>query len=419
MNIKVGLFIVLLLTGVTTFAQDTLHYTIQKTEAIFLENNLPLLAEKLQISQSEAKILQAKAWPNPNFELGEVQLYNTPNTDASPPLFGNFWRNRTFSAQLEQLVYTARKRKKNISLEVHNKALAESTFTDMLQSLKADFRQTAAELIYLQQVQGDQLYQFSVVEKLVKAQQAQLKEGNISQSELFRIKALQVSLQSDINSIHEEISGKQETLKNLMGIDAQQYLVLAATTTDLKEHTLSELLTLAAQHNTGILISQQEKQVSEAALVVEKANRVPDVTFNLSYDRNGNNQLNFLGAGIAMDLPVFNRNKGNIKAAQLEVQKSELLQQYKVTTVNNAVVKAYTDMHKAIELYEGIDRDYLDKLDGMMAGISRNFISRNISMLEFLDFFESFRESKAKYYEAARNISLKKESLNYLTGTEL
>lgn len=417
------LFLFLYLAAIHAVARaqtDTVRYTLPDAEKIFLENNLSLLAGKLEIPMAEAKILQAKAWPNPNLSIDNIQLYTNSTTETIPPLFGNFWRDRTFSAQVEQLVYTARKRKKNIDLESRNRDLAASNFLDMLQSLKADFRQTAASLIYLQQIQGDQQFQLQVVNSLLKAQQAMLREGNISQTEMYRIKALQISLQSEINETHEDLSAQQEHLKNLLVLNPEVYLVLQAPVMPaVSQLSLQTLLDSATQHNAGIIAAQRQQQVSEAALKVEQANRVPDLTFNLGYERAGNVQQNFMGAGVAMDLPFFNRNKGNIRAAQLEVQQSDLLAKNKVNAVNNAVVKEWTDLNKAVQLYESIDKDYLDKLDTMVAGVSRNFVSRNISLLEFLDFFSSFRDSKQQYYAAIKNIQLKRATLDYLTGTEL
>ncbi|WP_343693431.1 TolC family protein [Chitinophaga sp.] len=428
MYLKRVLFLFLYLAVITSVAQaqmDTVRYTLADAEKIFLENNLSLLAGKLEIPIAEAKILQAKAWPNPNLTIDNIQLYTNGTTEATPPLFGNFWRDRTFAAQLEQLVYTARKRKKNIDLESRNKDFAAGNFLDLLQSLKADFRQTEASLLYLQQIQGDQLVQIGVVNTLLKAQQAMLKQGNISQTEMYRIKALQISLQSDINATHEDLTAQQEHLKNLLALNPTVYLVLedptptAEMVSELQQHPLQELLTQATQHNAGIMAAQQQKAVNVAALTVEKANAVPDLTLNANYERAGNVQNNFMGVGVSMDLPFFNRNKGNIKAAQLAVQQSDLLEKNKITEVNNAVVKEWTDLHKAIGLYESIDTDYLDKLDTMVEGISRNFVNRNMSLLEFLDFFSSFRDSKQQYYAAIKNISIKKATLNYLTGTEL
>ncbi len=116
------LFLLLAVPAVLSAQQkndaDTLHLSAPEAEKIFLEQNLPILAERLNIDQAEARILQAKTWPNPTFHLDGVQLYNKANTDPSPGLLGtDFWKNRTFEAQLEQMVKLAGKRKKALLLK--------------------------------------------------------------------------------------------------------------------------------------------------------------------------------------------------------------------------------------------------------------------------------------------------------------
>ncbi len=209
-----------------------------------------------------------------------------------------------------------------------------------------------------------------------------------------------------------------------MALAPGTYIIISDTWADkklqqLKHRSLAELITLSMRNNAALKSAEQDKRRSEAGLAVEKANAVPDLTFNLNYDRNGNNQLDFVGAGVAVDLPFFNRNKGNIRAARYEVQQKELVQKNKVNEVSNAVVKSWTDLNRAIGLYEGIDQDYLDKLNEMTLALSDNFRQRNISLLEFLDFLDSFKESREHYYEAVKNIAFKIEELNYLTGQDL
>lgn len=407
------------------YPADTLRLRMPEAEKLFLEQNLPILAERLNIDQADARILQAKAWPNPTFHLDGVQLYNNAGTDASPGLLGTgFWKNRTFEAQLEQMVRLAGKRKKGIAFETRNKELAASSFNDFLLNLKAAFRQDLAELQYLQSLAGDLLYQQQIVHDLTRAQSAQYKEGNISQSQLYRIKALQIALQSELNELQEKITDKQQSLKTAMALDPRTYILIRndqgeVPLQQLKQYTLEQLLALSLHNNTAIRSAENEKRVSEAGLAVAKAEAVPDLTFNINYDRNGNNQLDFVGAGVAIDLPVFNRNKGNIRVARYEVQQNELRQKDKVNAISNAVVKTWADLNKAITLYESIDQDYLQTLNEMILALSNNFRQKNISLLEFLDLFDSFKASKAHYYEAIKNISLKKEDLNYLTGRDL
>lgn len=402
---------------------DTLYYSAGEMEQVFLSNNLLLLAEKLNINQADARILQAKTWPNPTFTLNELQVYRSASTDDIPPVFGNFWRNRNFAMQLEQLIQTAGKRKKNIHLEIQNREMAEITFTGLLQALKAELRNTIAEILYIQRVSNSWQVQLYQVTRLVNAQQVQLNNGYISQADFVRLKALEFSLKKQLADINMDMNARQQLLKTMLYINPEQFIVVNDTLnthaiTQLKNQSLPDMLQLSS-HNTGLRMASKQIQISEAQLAIEKAARTPDITLLTSYDRAGSTMLNFIGVGAAIDLPVFNRNKGKIKAARYQVQQHELVYRNTEAQVNNTVVQQWTDLHTAIALYESLDKAYIATLDDMTAAVSKNFTQHNISLLQFLDFYESFREVKEQYFQAIKNIQQKKEELNYLLGTEL
>ncbi|MFD2520329.1 TolC family protein [Emticicia soli] len=402
---------------------DTLKFSIVEAEKIFLQSNLPLLAEKLNINQADARILQAKAWPNPNLIVDEIQTYVNSTSDDIPPIFGNFWRNRNFAVQVEQLILTAGKRKKNINLEVKNKEFAEIMFTDMLQALKAEFRQTIFEIQYIQRIENSWQIQLQEIRKLLNAQQTQFKEGHISEVEVFRLKALEIALKGEINALKEEMSSKQKAIKNLMFIEPQTYVIIndeltAESLAQFKNNTLNELIDLS-ENNSLLRASKSRIDISEATLAIELANKTPNINLISNYDRNGSTMRNFVGLGISMELPVFNKNKGNIQAAKYEVEKNMLLQKSAKAQVNNTIVKHWNDLNQAISLYESIDKNFVGKLDDMTRAISKNFLEHNINLLQFLDYYESFRQSKEQYYNSIKNILLKKEDLNYLIGGEI
>src|SRR5690606_24067662 len=76
---------------------------------------------------------------------------------------------------------------------------------------------------------------------------------------------------------------------------------------------------LALQTNSTLQQRKIEIEIAKGELTLEKANAKPDVTVQLGYDRGGNIMQDFIGLGISMDLPIFNRNKGNIQAAKQAV----------------------------------------------------------------------------------------------------
>ncbi|MCH5688037.1 hypothetical protein LWM68_29495 [Niabella sp. W65] len=96
-------------------AQDTLTLSRSQCEAIFLRENLSLIAEQLNVPMAEAEVKQASLWPNPQFTLDEINLWanrhQTGGQEVSPPIIGNWGRNQQYAVSLEQLIYTAGKRK--------------------------------------------------------------------------------------------------------------------------------------------------------------------------------------------------------------------------------------------------------------------------------------------------------------------
>src|SRR5690554_5789482 len=75
---SVNILIILLVWAVSANAQDTLKVSRAESEAIVLKENLLLIAQKLEISQAETMVLQARRWPNPTVQIDEVNLWATP-----------------------------------------------------------------------------------------------------------------------------------------------------------------------------------------------------------------------------------------------------------------------------------------------------------------------------------------------------
>lgn len=114
-NIRSGkLILILLLFSLATKAQDTLQLSREQAEALFLKDNLRLIAEKLNISQAEAMAMQANLWPNPSFTLDQVNFWATNAQTGGKeviPSLGGLPTNQQFGFGIEQIILTARKRK--------------------------------------------------------------------------------------------------------------------------------------------------------------------------------------------------------------------------------------------------------------------------------------------------------------------
>jgi cobalt-zinc-cadmium efflux system outer membrane protein len=425
-----GVTIIFFLFYVQAIAQDTLKLNRQQCEAIFLKENLLLIAERLEISKAEAMKLQASLWPNPTISLDEINLWATQKQLAvfgeELPGFngGNFGRNQQISFSVEQLILTAGKRKKLMALEQVNVDKSQQYFQDLLRHLKYEFRLQLTQLQYLQFKRAIYLNQISSVRQLTHAYQRQVDLGNIPKGEYIRLKALELEISKQINELNKEINEVQKELKLLMRLPANVYLILSdddylKNIESFKSLSLSALLDTAKSIRPDLKLAELEQTYFSKLYAYEKAQRTPNLTLKGGYDRGGNFMYNFVGFGVAMDLPIFNRNQGNIRYANLGIEQSKILYEQQSLIVANEIALAWQNLNASIRFFESIEPSYEQTLDDLLNAYTKNLANRSISLLEYLDFLDAYLENKRIILEAAKDVNDKAEELNFSLGMDL
>ncbi len=407
-----------------TTAIDTVSVSRAEAETIFLKNNLKLLSEKLNIDQAEAQVIQAKLWPNPRLEVGEINLWSNAKSEQLPPISGNWGKTSEVTVGLEQLIYTARKRKKQIEMEKVGVEIAQEYFQDFLRILKVEFRNNLTQLQYTQEKQNLYKKQLASIQKLLTAYSNQAKQGNISKSEFIRLRASELEFVKQLSDLQKENNQLQKELKTLMNLPPQSYLKISIDkfVPDLDKMAninLAELASSALENRPDVKVSVLEEKYNNRKYKYELAQRTPDVTLLASYDRGGNIMNDFVGVGFALDLPFFSRNQGNIKSAKIEIQKSQYMKEEKNNQAQNEVIQAYEDLVVSKKLYENIEASYEKDLDMLLESHQRNFTLRNTSMLEYLDFVNAYLENKTIILDSKKELNEHFEELQFVIGKEL
>lgn len=413
--------------AVTPVSQDTLVINQKEAEGLFLHNNLDLIIQKLNINQAEAQVIQAKLWPNPEFSVDEVNLWATKNQLSSgerlPPIIGNFGRNQQFSAALEQRIETAGKRKKRIALESVSRDIATEYYSELLRNLKTDLRKNIFELSYKQSFLAVLNQQNSALEKLLAAFENQYRQTNISKTEVFRLKALKLELGQQILEARNEMHGVQKELSVLLNIPSQRYIQAdippSVNLDGIKSLTLDELQLSAVTNRPDGKISFLEETLASKKYDLEYAQRKPDLTLGTNYDRGGNFLLNFIGFGFKIDLPVFNRNQGNILESKIGIEKSKVVSEQKTKSIEAEVTQVFRVLQNSLQAYEALDPDYGQDLDQVFQTYTGYFIQRRINMVEYLDFFDAYISNKRTILSTTRQLIENLEDLNFVTASEI
>ncbi|MCH5720391.1 TolC family protein [Niabella hibiscisoli] len=96
-----------------------------------------------------------------------------------------------------------------------------------------------------------------------------------------------------------------------------------------------------------------------------------------------------------------------------------MVAQQSLHNVETEVAASYKSLLTAHNFHKAIDPLYLERLDQSLEAHTRNFLSQNINMLEYLDFLESYQQNKQSILDASRDLNNAVEEVNYASGTEL
>ena len=119
-----------------------------------------------------------------------------------------------------------------------------------------------------------------------------------------------------------------------------------------------------------------------------------------------------------MDLPFFNRNQGNIKSAKAQIANTDALQKNTEATVAEDVSRSLQKAFAQDKLFQNIDPNFSSDFQRLMNEVLINYQRRNIGLLDFIDFYDSYKQNVLQINTIKYNRILAFEDINFYTGTE-
>ncbi len=399
---------------------DSITLTLDSAENIFLRNNLLILAQKYNVDAQKALIIQAKLLPNPNFSFNRGPVIPlTDNTSNFP--YSNFFHNNETAITVSQLILLAGKRNKQIKIAEANAKLSEYQLFDLIRTLKYTLRTDFFNIYYLQKSAGVYQKEIESLEKVVKAFNQQEGKGYIAEKEVVRIKAQLYSLQSEYNDLINQINDTESELRLVLQVKDVSITPIVkeeeVTALNPEKYPLSSLIDTAYKNRTDLMIARANTDISKLNYQYQKALAVPDLTASLSYDKQGSYVRNFNSVGLAMDLPFFNKNQGNIKSAKFMIDMNNTSQKSTEATLEEQIQRALQKSFDSDRLYRKIDSRFTRDFDRLLNEVFINYEKRNIGLLDFLDFYDSYKQNILQVNYIRYNRVQSFEDINFYTGT--
>ncbi|MFN4146969.1 MAG: TolC family protein [Runella sp.] len=396
-------------------AQTTLRINLRQADSIFINNSFYLLASSMNIEAQKAQIIQAKLYPNP-IVTADLNAYNPERNRLLD--IGNRGQ-KVF--QVEQLIRLGGKRQSEIEMATTHARIAELEFRQLARQLKYRLHSDLFAIGQQQILLARYNSQLSMLDTLLAAYQTQADKGNIPLKEVVRLKGAYLKLNNDRAGLYQQYFDAQGNLQALL--QTNKLIEFEFSENELEKYTkrvsLDEIKNEALSYRPEFLMLQQNQLLAEQYLQYQRKLAIPDLNLFVSYDQRGgafNNQIN---AGVAMPLPIRNKNQGNIKSAQYKTREIEYQLQSLQNEIMSSLQNSYASHLQTISEYQKAKALYNQDFEITVKGMTDNFQKRNVSIVEFIDFFEAYNDVQNELTRIRTHLVASGEQLSLLVGKDI
>lgn len=391
-----------------------LRLSLNEALALFIKQNLDVLIAKYGIQYSKGQEITAALFPNPVATIGTLSSFTQGRTASnSASLFG----------QIQQLFELAGKRGYRIESAAYGSQSSEAAFQDAVRQLGFTVKDTyyriqlAQRRLTLAEENRDRFARILDINTI------RFKKGYIAEVDLIRIRLQMVDFQSQVIESLQEAESARGELRQLLRLSPRTTLEL---TTELGfrriDPDINRLRTVALDIRPDIKARRFTYAQRETDLKLANAYRIPDVTIGGGYAVQGpqgpdNPQQWALNLGVP--LPLFNRNQGGIRQAEVAVQAAEADLNKTLNVVENQVEVAYRNLMQSRRLVEAYVGGVLDDARATFTIVERAYERGGATIIDLLDAARTSRTIQQNYIEALFNYQRNVIQLESAVGQEI
>jgi outer membrane protein, heavy metal efflux system len=360
-----------------------------------LGGNPQLAAAEGRVEDARGQQTQAGLKPNPRLTVQSEDIRQS--TRQAPFSFVDSTEDYVL---LGQIIETARKRERRVDLAssvVQTTQWERELTRRQITGRVASAYWTAVSLVHTRDLLQEVLRTY---QEDVDYSRNRVNEGIMAEADLIRIQLERDRTRAEALTAAREADQAIVNLYRAMGKREFPPTRLTDALENIGQVTLPEL-TNVLQVRPELQIARQAVAEAEANIRLQKANSKPDPEAFVGYKRNG--AFDTLYGAVQINLPVRNRNQGNIASAQARLRIAH-------ANLNTIETNVKADVEAAIRAYRDV-RALLDILpDTLSRATEAERLARaayregGIDLLRLLDAERSRIQAQAEYNRALTDL---------------
>jgi len=418
-SVQCGLLVAGLVSSAHAQRDQPQPVTLQQAVAEAVDKNLTVLAEKYNVPVAQARIITARLRPNPILSIDGDHLnllpprYNSENM-AGPPEYG---------IRTDFIFERGAKRQRRIDVAEAAVSTAQLQFLNTVRSVVLEVQIAYVELLQAKADVALARETLQVFHETVQINTSRVSRGDLAEVELIRTQVAELQFENTVAQARLRVETTRSRLQVLLG-RARTDKPPDATGELRRDElviTVDALRERAFAARPDYLALRRDAARSQAELRLQLAQGKVDYSLGTEYRRQQGlaGTGNSLGFFFSSNLPVFNRNQGEIQRARQERAQADARIRALQATIENEVETAYLQYRTARESLNRVEQTMLTKATDVRQITERAYRRGGATFLDFLDAQKAYIDTVQLRNTALADFAKSLYTIDAATGTSL
>ncbi|MGH8787332.1 MAG: TolC family protein [Cupriavidus necator] len=356
--------------------------TLDSALALAAAGNFTLSAAGKEVDATEGAIMQARTIPNP-----EVAALIEDTRKAT----------RTTTGQFNIPVELGGKRSARITAAERGRDFAQAE----LSSIRADLRAAVIASFFAVLVAQERVKlatgSAEIAAKGAQAAARRVAAGKISPVEETKARVEQANAELELADATAELQSARQALAALWGNAAPQFSEAQGDLDTLPSRPASDALRAELDNSPLLQASRLEQERRQALVGVERSRQYPNLTVSVGAKRDNEANRNMAVLGVAIPLPLFDRNQGNLYESIRRADKAQ--DEYLATRIRltNDLQQASNQLSVSRAAAQTLKGTVLPAAEQVYDAATKGFEAGKFNFLDVLDAQRTLFQARIRY----------------------
>jgi len=400
-------------------AQSQPGLTWDQVKARFETSNPALKADADNVDEMKAEEITAYLRPNPQAGLTVDGTQIAPHDGAYVPLRGTF-----VVPTVSYLHERDHKRELRLESAQEGTHITQSQHEDLKRNMEFTLRSAFVQTLEAKTVFDLAKEDLEYYDHIIEISRARFKAGDIAQIDLDRIELLRVQYEAEIQTAIVNLRTAKIQLLQLLNdrTPVEQFDVSGPFDFSDTLRPLDDFRQMALSARPDLRAAMQTIQQSETNHKLAVSNGSTDPTYSAWYTWNSSNNNpdapQTLGLSVNIPLRIFDRNQGEKKRTEIDIERSRQASEATRAQVFSDVDTAYVEVQSNIELLKPYKAKYNDQALRVRDTVTFAYQHGGASLMDFLNAQSDYRQVQLAYVQLIGDYLTASGQLNLAVGSE-